>query len=54
MLHKKWQKYMKFEELDPRQHYKLECNNLKFWCEILYLHFGHESPATSSTPDKWE
>jgi hypothetical protein len=33
---------MKFEELDTRQHYKLQCNNLKFWCEILYLHFGHD------------
>jgi hypothetical protein len=33
---------MKFEELDPRQHYKLQCNNLKFWCETLYLHFGHD------------
>jgi hypothetical protein len=42
MLHKKCQKFMKFEELNPRQHYKLECNNLKFWCETLYLHFGHD------------
>jgi hypothetical protein len=31
MLHKKCQKFMKFEQLDPRQHYKLQGNNLKFW-----------------------
>jgi hypothetical protein len=30
MLHKKCQKFMKFEQLDPRQHYKLQGNNLKF------------------------
>jgi hypothetical protein len=30
MLHKKCKKFMKFE-VDPRQHYKLQGNNLKFW-----------------------